>query len=131
MRQTECKRADRGCSIVADPFQGPHASIIGREQTGIFPGDLTGRRMEVPGAAVIPQTLPQLHHFVLVRPGQRPNVGKTFHETQVILQSLRNPRLLQDNFRYPDPVGIGSLTPGQLPAVGFVPPNQYCAYLIG
>ena len=109
-------RADGRRSIVAHAGQRAHLPVRGREHPAEPRHDLPRGSMEVAGTAVIAQPLPQFEHLVLGRGCQCGDVGEPLRKAQVVLQSLRHARLLQDNLRKPYPVRVTRATPGQVTA---------------
>ena len=109
-------RADGRRSIVAHAGQRAHAFVGDREYPAKPRHDLPRGSMEVTGTAVIAQPLPQFEHLVLGRSCQCGDVGEPLRKAQVVLQSLRHARLLQDNLRKPYPVRVTRATPGQVTA---------------
>ena len=81
--------------------------------------------MEIPRAAVIAQSLPEFEHFVFVGRSQGADVGKPRDEAQVIVHPLRDPRLLENDLREPDAIGVACPTPGQVASVDSVPVDQF------
>ena len=80
--------------VVAHPRQGGQTLVCIREHAAV-PGhdDLRGL-LQIPGAAVVPQPLPQRHELLLRRVGQRRHRGQRRHEAVKIRQHRRDAGLL-------------------------------------
>ena len=117
------KRTDGGSSIFAHPFQGQYPFVSGGESSCL--GHTPGSRMQIPGAGVISQALPMLHHLVLIGFRQGEDIGKPSHEPYIIVVSLRHPCLLKDDFRNPNPVRVLRSSPGQVSPVFGIPMYQF------
>ena len=120
-----CRRADRRRSILPHSPQRPHVGIRTREHSAELRDDLPCGRMQIAGTAVITEPLPELHHLVLPGGGERPHVGETLRETQVIVPALRDAGLLENHLRKPDEVGIARAAPRQVAPAAGVPIEQY------
>lgn len=82
------------------------------------------RPMKRAGAAVVAESGPERKDLLLLRGGQRLQVGKPAQETLVGGKNDRHPRLLQHDLGDPDAIGIARLPPGQRPGVVVVPGEQ-------
>jgi len=84
--------------------------------------------MQIAGARVITEPLPEMQHLVERGRGQCANIGKTRHESVKIASDRDDGGLLQHDLAKPDAVGIGGLArqrpPGQVAAVPVVPDEQ-------
>ena len=79
------------------------------------PDDGSRAGMQVAGAGVITEPLPELQYLVERCRGERRNIGPACHESVEIWADSRYRRLLQHNFAEPDAVGVGSDTGGGSP----------------
>jgi len=79
--------------------------------------------MQVAGARVITEPLPNLQYLVERCRGERRNIGPACHESVEIWAHSRYGRLLQHDLAEPDAVGIG-------PAAGWCPPRQNAAVAV-
>ena len=81
--------------------------------------------VQVAGAAVIAQTTPEAQHFVGMGGGKIAYIGKAIQESCVVAQYGCNLRLLEHDFRKPDPVRIACVLPRQAVAtMVFLPLHQ-------
>ena len=69
--------------------------------------------------------------FRFRRCGQRAKVGKPLKEPLIVRDDGSDAGLLQHNFRYPDAIRIGCLTPGQGALIGGEPAKQIAPKLFG
>ena len=109
------KGADGGGSVGAHALESPHIGIVRREISAAF-HYLLGGSVEIAGAAVIPQSLPQAEYLVLAGPCQGGHGREPLYETFVVLLPLADARLLENDFGNPDAIGVSRLTPGQVVA---------------
>ena len=77
--------------------------------------------MQVPGAGIVAEPLPEAEHLILGGGGQGLDVGEVFQEPFPVGPSLGHARLLQDDFAQPDRVRIPGPPPREVPAVLGVP----------
>ena len=80
--------------------------------------------MEVAGAAVIPQPLPEFQHLIFGGLGQQRHPRESLREAQVIVHPLLDTGLLEDDLREPDAVGIARLAPREGATMAAVPGNE-------
>lgn len=77
--------------------------------------------MQVSGTGIITQPLLIFHHLIFISICQGLEIGKTFYKPAVVVISLRYPRLLQNNFRYPYFIRIFRISPRQITFILFIP----------
>ena len=86
--------------------------------------------VQVAGARVITEPLPELKYLVERCRGERRNIGPACHESVEIWADSRYRRLLQHDLAEPDAVGVGSDAGGGAPrqraAVAVVPKEKRC-----
>ena len=86
--------------------------------------------MQVAGAGVIAEPLPELQDLVERCRGERRNIGPACHESVEIWADSRYRRLLQHDLAEPDAVGVGPDAgggpPRQVAAVAVVPGEKRC-----
>ncbi len=80
--------------------------------------------MHVACTGIVPKPLPELQDLLFTGPGQVLNGGIGGHEFFIVGQPLVNPRLLQDDLRKPNKIGIAGPPPGKIPLVFLVPGKQ-------
>ena len=116
--------------IGANTGQRTQSSNFAREFAGMSLDHDAGAGMQVAGARVIAESLPELQNLVERGCGQRPNIGPTCHESVEIWADSRHRRLLQHDLAEPDAVGIGLHSgrrpPRQIAAMAVVPGKQRC-----
>lgn len=122
--QSEGERADGRRRVVADTFERENLFVVVGELAVVLFDDALCGKMEIPGAAVIAQPLPAFQHLLFVGFGQRFHVRKVLDEVVVVVDSLRHARLLEDDFRNPDFVGVVRFPPGEFPFVLLVPIDE-------
>ena len=87
-----------------------------------------GAGMEVAGARVVAEPLPEMQDFVERGRRERRNVGPACHESVKIGAHGRDRRLLQHDLAEPNAVGIGThahrRSPRQIAAMAVVPGEQ-------
>src|SRR5205823_8026963 len=90
--------------------------------------------MQVAGARVITEPLPELQYLVERCRGEHRNVGPACHESVEIWADSRYRRLLQHDLAEPDAVRVGpdagGGAPRQRPAVAVVP-QEKCSWIGG
>ena len=77
--------------------------------------------MEIACARVVAESLPIEEYFVFGGSGERGDVGEAGYETHIIVKSLCNTCLLEDNLADPDAIRVGCFAPREDTAVAFVP----------
>ena len=125
VRQTERHRSHRSSGIIAHARQRTEGVRLRRELSAEPADDLPGGGVQIPGTAVIPQSLPQLEYFVFRSGRQRTDIGKTLRKAQVVTEPLSYTRLLEDDLREPDTIGVAGTAPGQVAPAAGVPIEQY------
>ena len=98
-------KCTQGCKIVGE---APIMPFYNRTRTGV----------QVAGACIVTEALPELQHLVERCGGKRRNIGPACHESVEIWSHSRYRRLLQHDFAEPDAVGIGSHAGGGAPRQG-------------
>ena len=115
----EGDRSDGGGRVVADTLEGADPIQGIREGAGLR--DLFRGGVQVAGAAVVTEALPEPQDLVFRGCGKALHVRETVHETLPIGASLCNAGLLQDDFAEPDGIRVSGPPPGQVTAVIPVP----------
>ncbi len=77
--------------------------------------------MKVAGTGVIPQSLPGTQHVVLASRGQLADGRKTLHEPQEVVITLHDTRLLQNDFRNPNAIGVFRPAPREIAPMNGIP----------
>ena len=125
----EGDRGNRRGGIVADPGEGPQLGQVLRQLPAMALGDGTSTGMQVAGAGVITEPLPQIQHLVERGRGKRANIGKTRHESVKIGTDGGDGGLLQHDLAEPDPIRVGAPTgrraPGEIAAMAVVPRQEH------
>ena len=127
-RPIEGDRGDRRRGVVADPGQRAQRRRVVGKLAAVPLDDGAGAGVQVAGAGVIAEPLPELQHLVERGRGERANIGPARHESVEIGADSRDRRLLQHDLAEPDAVGVGRLparrAPRQVAAVAVVPGEQ-------
>ena len=110
----------RGC-IVTDTLQGAYLLVVVREAATMLVHHKLRREVHVAGARVVAQSLPHFQHLFDGCFGQRLDCGEVFNKAQIVVPPLVDAGLLQDDFRYPNLIGIALAAPGQVTLVLLVP----------
>lgn len=113
------KGTNSRCCIIAYSFHFSDSRICIRECA--LPGNRTGSLMQVSGTGIIAQPLPIFHHLIFTSICQGLEIRKTFDKPAIIIVSLCNTRLLQDNFGYPYFIRIFRISPRQITFILFIP----------
>ena len=121
---------DGGGRVVADAAEGADVSIIRGEAPGEAIADVAGGGVEVAGAGIVAEALPEPEDVLLVGVGQGADVGEALEEAVVIVHPLRHTGLLEDDLGDPDAVGVAGVAPGERAAVRVVPPAERAAHVI-
>ena len=79
--------------------------------------------MHIAGTTVVAQSLPQAQHLVFTGSGQRLDGRELLHESQPVIASLLDARLLQDDLAHPDAVRVTDATPRQFAPILRKPPQ--------
>src|SRR5581483_6414171 len=98
-----------------------------RENSSVVVDDFACGLVQHTCTPVIPEAAPGSENGVETRPGKRLHVGKPLQKSSVVLDHCRDTRLLQNDFRDPDAVGIAVFPPGQVTLVGVIPCKQATA----
>jgi hypothetical protein len=120
----ERDRRDGAGDVRADARQGLEFGNGGGEATLPRPHDPAGRREQVVGAGIVAGPLPDLQDPAHGRARERANRGERAHESLEVRGRLCDARLLEEDFRDPDPVRVPVVAPGQRPMVEAVPSDE-------
>ena len=110
------EREDRARSRASDAGKRHQAVQRLGETTAVPRDDLLCSTLEVPRPRVIAKTRPETHHFVRRRTGKRRGIRKPRDEALEIRLHRLDLRLLQHDFRDPDPIWRRIRLPGQVTA---------------
>ena len=121
---------DGGGRVVADAAEGADGGVIRGEASGEAIADVAGGGVEVAGAGIVAEALPEPEDVLLRGVGQGADVGEALEEAVVIVHPLRHAGLLEDDLGDPDAVGVAGVAPGQRAAVRVVPPAERAAHVI-
>ena len=80
--------------------------------------------MQIAGAGLIAQSLPESKQVALVGTGHVHYRWISSHKAFIIGQTLGNASLLQNYFGEPDAVWVAGVAPGQVPFMMIVPMHQ-------
>ena len=131
-RSADRTRSRRSPPRCKSPIPGSARNAAGSSgKPAVMPLDNGARAgVQVAGARVIAEPLPQLQHLVERCRGERRNIGPACHELVEIWADSRYGRLLQHDLAEPDAVGVGSDAgrgaPRQRAAVAVVPNQKRC-----
>ena len=124
----ECDRGNRGCGVIADPREHAQRRPFGRECAAVALDDGAGAGVQIAGAGVVAEPLPQVQDLVEGGRGERRNVRPARDELVKIRSDGRYAGLLQHDFAEPDMIGIwmtaGRYPPRQVSALAIVPGEQ-------
>ena len=109
----ERERRHGGGHVVAESRQRGERRRIARKPSVVGGDDPPRRRVEVPGPGVVPEARPGREHAGFARPSKRGQVRKTGEERVVAGGDRGHGRLLEHDFRNPDPVRIPGPAPGE------------------
>ena len=118
-RKAEGEGANGRGRVVAYALQAPDALQRGRETAHRH--DLFRRGVQVPGAGIVAESLPQAEHFVLRSGCQGFDGREVVHKPFPVRPPLRYARLLQDDFAQPHRIRVPGPPPREVPAVLGVP----------
>ena len=121
---------DGGGRVVADAAEGADVSIIRGEAPGEAIADVAGGGVEVAGAGIVAEALPEPEDVLLRGVGQGADVGEALEEAVVIVHPLGHAGLLEDDLGNPDAVGVAGVAPGERAAVRVVPPAERAAHVV-
>ena len=121
-RQPECDRADGCRRVVAHALES--ADAVERVREPAECDNLPRGGVQVAGAAVVAQPLPEPQHRVLGRCRQALHVREGGHETLPVGLPLGDPGLLEDDLAEPDGIGVAGAAPRKVPSVVRVPGEQ-------
>ena len=121
---------DGGGRVVANAAEGADGGVIRGEASGEAIADVAGGGVEVTGAGIVAEALPEPEDVLLRGVGQGADVGEALEEAVVIVHPLRHAGLLEDDLGNPDAVGVAGVAPGQRAAVRVVPPAERAAHVI-
>ena len=101
-RDPEADGRDSPRGIRTDPGQCAQQVVICRQLSAVVPADDLCGLLQIHGAAVVPESLPDAPQFVEGDGGKGGNVGQGSHEPLVIRQNGVHPGLLQHDLADPD-----------------------------
>ena len=120
----EGEGGDGGGGAAADAAEGFETGAASGERAAVLCGDLFGGFVQVAGAAVIAQPLPEGEHLVFGRGGKGGGGGEGGEKARVVSGNGGHLGLLQHDFGEPDAVGVAAV-PGQVvAAVLFLPADE-------
>ena len=120
----EGNAGDRPGRISANAGQFQNFLIRRGERPAVLVHNELRRPVQVPGAAVITQPLPELQNLLDGGGGQRFHRRAGLQKTGVVALDRFHPGLLEHDLRKPDAVRVGCTPPGKIPAVFIVPVKQ-------
>ena len=115
----EGKGTDGGGCVVSNAgqfahlFKGSRETAAGSDETCCF--------QQIPSPTVIAQSLPKPQHFVFGGCGERLHIRESGNETLIVTPPLHHPRLLQNDFRNPNAIGVGNVPPRQISTMCRIP----------
>ena len=118
-REAEGDGADGRGRVIAHAFQAPDAFQRGRKAAHRH--DLFRCGVQVPGAGIVAEPLPEPEHLVLGGGGQGLDGREVFQEPFPVGPPLGHARLLENDFTQPHRVRIPGPPPREVPAVLGVP----------
>ena len=86
--------------------------------------DALRRGVQVSGAGIVAEALPQLEHLVLVRVREICDSRESLEESRVIARDGLCARLLEHDFGQPDAIGIARAAPRKVAPLNVVPVEQ-------
>ena len=127
----EGEGGDGGGGAAADAAEGFEGSAAVGKRAAVFCDDLFGGFVQVAGAAVIAQALPEGEHLVFGGGGEGGDGGEGGEKARVVFGDGGDLGLLQHDFREPDAVGVAAV-PGEIvAAVLFLPADKACGEGVG
>ena len=118
-REAEGDGADGRGRVVAHALEAPDTLQRGREAAHRH--DLLRRGVQVPGAGIVAEPLPEAEHLVLGRGREGADGREALHEPLPVGPSLGHTRLLEDDFAQPHRIRVPGPPPREVPAVLGVP----------
>ena len=123
-RQSKGDGGNGARGVGADPGQRAELLIgAGKSPAGLFTDAARGL-LQVAGAGIVAQPLPELQQLLLADLRQGLNAGEPGHEALIIGDDGIHPGLLKHDLRHPNTVGVGVLAPGQNAGALPVPGQQ-------
>ena len=120
----ERDRGDRCRRVRSDPRQLPQFLRRPRQFPAVLLHHPDRRSVQVPDAAVVPKSFPELQIHILFRLRQRPDIRQCLQKPLIITLHRLHARLLQHDLREPYMIRRRILPPRQDPAVLVVPPQK-------
>ncbi len=118
----ECEDADGRSGGSPHAGQCVNRFELARERARVALDDQTRGLMQIAPACVVAQPAPMRQHLILVRRGQRSDVGKASDEALIVGDHRAHLSLLEHDLRHPDAVRIARVLPGEIvPAVLALP----------
>jgi hypothetical protein len=124
--QSESDAADRRAGVAADARQCEEPIESGWHATRVRVDYHAGGGMHRAGPPVVSQSAPDREYLRKFCRGEGPNRGKSFHETTVVVENSRDPRLLQHDLGNPDEIGIRGPAPRQIATLSVIPAKKRC-----
>ena len=124
LRRAEVDGGNGGGGVVPDAGEGAQGVKAPGQLAAVLRDDLFRRALQIPGAGIVTQALPELQKPLLRHLRQSPHVRQLLHEPGEVGQHRRHPGLLEHDLADPCAVGRRLLPPGQDTAVGVVPQEK-------
>ena len=111
IRQIPCERSNGCRRIFSNTFEREDRLVRRRENSVVSLPDILCGLVQIACAGVIPQPLPVFQYLFLRSIGKASDIGKSLDKTVIVIQPLGYTCLLENNFRNPYTIRIGSVSP--------------------
>ena len=115
-----------GCGgVVTHAFEGSHSFVGHRKSAG--QSNFASGGMQITCSRIVTQAFPELQHLVFGRCGQGLHVGEAREESLIVIQTLSDACLLQDDLADPNAVRVADVAPRQFALMERIPMEQELA----